>query len=183
MNRPMQLDLTSDPEWTPAPMPGANQGIELHRLDSRRGHFTIFAKFPAGFERDVAGGYEASEEFLVLDGELELQAGSYRRGDLTIVPGRFVRTHTRSPSGCRALAWFGGPPVFLPPAELTPCDDSVSTGRVGDSGLPSSEVASWAVGTRPSGVGEIEVVTADLSRWRRGEPGAIGPHDLVRRDL
>ena len=179
----MELDLTRVPEWTPAPIPGANQGIELHRLDSRPGHFTILAHFPAGFERDVAGGYEASEEFLVLDGELEFEGRSYGRGDLTVVPGRFLRTHMRSLSGCRALAWFGGPPVFLPAAELGPCDDFLSTGRVGDSGLPSSQVASWAVGTHPSGAGEIEVVTADLSRWRRGEPRPIGPDDLVRRDL
>jgi hypothetical protein len=119
MARPHLLDLRATQQpWRKVPMPGANLGLELVRLEADRDGFTILGRFPAGFARVAAGGYEVAEEFLVLDGELELEGTVVRRGDLCAVAAGVVRAPMRSPLGCRMLAWFAGPAVFLPAEEL-----------------------------------------------------------------
>jgi len=181
--RPTELDLTADHELRPAPMPGANLPLDLVRLDSPADRFSILGRFPAGFERTVPGGYAAAEEFLVLDGELELEGRLLGRGDLTVVPAGYPRTGMRSERGCLVLAWFGGLPDFRPHDELPACDARVTTVRVdGDDELPESPVASWARGEVPAGDGPVELVTAGLDRWTRAGTPAPGAGDLVRRE-
>lgn len=183
MSLPTELDLGAPSEWRPAPMPGANQPLAMFRLASPRDRFTIHGLFPRGFERVVPGGYAAAEEFLVLEGELELEGMRYRPGDLTVVPAAFPRTSMRSPDGCRVLAWFGGLPDFVPHDALPACDgaiESVSVHATDD--LPTSPVASWARGFVPDGDGEAEVITAGLGRWHRSAGAAPGAGDLVRRE-
>jgi hypothetical protein len=180
---PTALDLSAPPEWRAAPMPGANQPLQLVRLASPRDRFTIHGLFPRGFERVVPGGYAAAEEFLVLEGELELEGVVYRRGDLTVVPAAYPRTAMRSTGGCRVLAWFAGPPAFVPHEDLPPCEgaiQSVSVDATGD--LPGSPVASWARGALPDGDGEVEVVSAGLDRWCRATGVEPAARDLVRRE-
>jgi len=181
--RPTDLDLTVDHQLRPAPMPGANRQLDLLRLDSPPDRFSILGRFPAGFERTVPGGYAAAEEFLVLDGELELEGRLLRRGDLTVVPAGYPRTEMRTEQGCLVLAWFGGLPDFRPHDELPPCDVPVTTVRVdADGELPASPVASWARGEVPAGDAPVEVITADLTRWTRSGAPAPGAGDLVRRE-
>lgn len=189
MPRPTELDLTDlDAQaWRSVPMPGSNGGIELVPLAAPEGHFSILGRFPAGFERLTPGGYHASEEVLVLDGELLLEGATYRRGDLAVVPAELVRTDMRSPQGCVVLAWFAGPADFRPADDLGTCTDVVTAVRVPGDGprLASSEVAEWTVGDAlvPGGaVTTFEVVAADLSRWQRGPDLVIAPDDLVRRE-
>jgi len=122
---PTDLDLTVPQDWRPAPMPGANLPLDLVRLASPRDRFTIHGRFPGGFERLVPGGYVAAEEFLVLEGELELADVVYRRGDLTVIPAAYPRAGMRSSEGCRVLAWFGGLPEFLPADRLPPSEGAV----------------------------------------------------------
>ncbi|MCK5891443.1 MAG: hypothetical protein P1U38_07910 [Aeromicrobium sp.] len=193
MPRPTELDLTDlDAQpWRQVPMPGSNGGIELVPLAAPEGHFTILGRFPAGFERLTPGGYHASEEVLLLDGELELEGRTYRRGDLVVVPAEFLRTDMRSPQGCVVLAWFAGPAAFRPADALEACTDVITSVHVsdalgpGDSGpLISSGVAAWSVGDElvagASGP-VLEVVGAGLDRWAHdpSDPPAAG--DLVRR--
>ena len=184
MSAPTALDLTGPQPWRPVPMPGANRDLDLVRLASSRDRFAIHGRFPAGFERLVPGGYAAPEELLVLEGQLELEGVTYRRGDLTVVPGWYRRTAMRSPDGCRLLAWFGGLPKFLPADRLEPCRESIASVRVdGRDELPASPVATWARGATPAGSGMLDVVAADLSRWQHGQWLDIGGDDLARREL
>ncbi|MCB1004715.1 MAG: hypothetical protein KDB35_11085 [Acidimicrobiales bacterium] len=178
------LHLDGDHDWRAVPMPGADHDLEVVRLASPRGRFSILGRFPAGFERAEPGGYLAAEEFLVLDGELELEDLVLRRGDLTVVPGGYARRGMRSPQGCLVLAWFGGLPDFLPADALPPCSTPIVTVRVdaGDA-LPASPVALWSRGSVPLGDGEVEVVSAALDRWTRGGSPAPSSGDLVRREL
>ncbi|WP_229052084.1 hypothetical protein [Aeromicrobium sp. Leaf350] len=190
MPRPTELDLTDlDAQpWREVPMPGSNGGIELVPLAAPEGHFSILGRFPAGFERLTPGGYHASEEVLVLDGELLLEGGTYRRGDLVVVPAEFLRTDMRSPQGCVVLAWFAGPAAFLPADELEACTDVITSTRVtGATGpLVASGVAAWSVG-EPLVPGDPdfvrEVVAGDLSHWSRPPAQAPGDDALVRRGL
>ncbi|WP_296601403.1 hypothetical protein [Nocardioides sp.] len=143
----------------------------------------ILGRFPAGFERSVPGGYLAAEEFVVLDGELELEGELFGRGTLSVVPAGYPRTHMRSPQGALVLAWFGGLPEFLPHDALPPCAEQIRTVRVdGGEALPVSPVSVWRRGAVPPGEGEVEVVSADLSRWTRGAEPAPESGDLARRE-
>lgn len=190
MPRPAELDLTDlhDVSWREVPMPGSNGGIELVPLAAPEGHFTILGRFPAGFERSTPGGYHASEEVLLLDGELELEGRTYRRGDLVVVPAEFLRTDMRSPKGCLVLAWFAGPADFRPADELAACSDVITSVHVtGASGsLVSSGVAAWSVGDElvaGASVPVLEVVGAGLDRWVRDPVDAPAAEDLVRRGV
>lgn len=169
MARPTSLDLTdlsdAGQRWRRVPMDGANVGIDVVPLASHPADFVILARFPAGFERPVAGGYHAAETFLVLEGELQLNGMTVRRGDLTHVPAEIVRSGMFTTDGCTALAWFSGPATFLTPDALGECTLAVSTARVDDT-TPSGAVlatpeADW---TLASGTGG-ERVDVGLTTW------------------
>src|SRR5690606_31433543 len=103
-----------------------------------------------GFVRDVPGGYVDAEEFLVLDGWLELEGVRRVPGHLVHVPAGFVRSHVHTEQGCTALAWFGGPADFVSADRLPPCADGISAIAVaalaGDPAAGPSAVMSdgWA---------------------------------------
>jgi hypothetical protein len=184
VSRPTEIDLTSTLQaWRTVPMPGANDGIELVPLASAPDRFTILGRFPAGFERLTPGGYRCSEEFLVLDGELEFEGTTCTRGDLTVVPTHLVRTAMRTTAGCLVLAWFGGPAIFRRPDELDEPDGEIVSVRAIErsSTLPRSAVGSWARGP-VTDEDVFEVIDDELRSWRRGA-GAAPAGTLVRHDL
>jgi hypothetical protein len=164
-------------------MPGSNGGIELVPLACASGSFAILGRFAAGFERLTPGGYRCSEEFLVIDGELEFEGTTYVRGDLTVVPAHLLRTGMRSPQGCLLLAWFGGPATFQAPDELDRADGAIVSARTSDRSapLPGSPVGAW---TRGPAVrhGVVDVVDPELGSWQRG-PADAAAGALVRHDL
>ena len=186
MTAPSRVVLTDPQSWTAAPMPGSSHPLDLVRLAAAPGRFTIHARFPAGFARLEPGGYRATEEFLVLDGALEIDDTVYRRGDLTVVPSDYRRGSMRSPGGCRVLAWFDGRADFLPGDQLGQCREPLvstsidSAGAVGH--LLTSSVATWGRGASGAGA-TVEVVSANLDCWERGGALTPGSRDLVRREL
>lgn len=168
MSRPTTVDLTTaDPRWRDVPMPGANAPFALTRLASAAGTFVLYGRFPAGFTRDVAGGYTVAEEFIVLDGELTIGTATYRRGDLTVIPAGYLRPGMSTVDGCTVLAWFGGPAEFHAAGGLP---DAHSDGLVSvpvDRGLPRG----WTLGSLAAPAAGGDEVTADLRTWRRLAPG------------
>lgn len=139
-------------------MPGANLGIELVPVRSVGKAFTMLGRFPPGFDRPGPGGYLAAEEFLVLDGELELEDVVAGRGDLCAVPARWERTAMRSRGGCTVLAWFSGAADYRPAAELD--------GRAGEGLSRVRPLADPAGGC---------VLRTDEARWL-----VTGPADMPR---
>jgi hypothetical protein len=184
MSRPSDLDLTAMQQhpWREVPMPGANLGLELVPLASAGETFTILGRFPAGFDRPTRGGYLGAEEFLVLDGFLEIEGQRYARGDLTFIPAGFLRTTMQAPEGCTVLAWFGGPAIFRTPDELG--EDAVTDGIVsvrvdallGEDFLVTSE-ARWSVGQAATGPDDDGVDLAMGTWWH----GAAERDDLALR--
>ena len=184
MSRPTDLDLTtSQHPWRRVPMPGANDDIELVPLACASGRFTILGRFAAGFERVTPGGYECSEEFLVIDGELEFEGTTFVRGDLAVVPAQLVRTGMRSPRGCVLLAWFGGPAEFRAPDALGRADGAIVAVRTSDRSvsLPSSAVGAWTRGPATHD-DVVDVVDLERGSWQRG-PAVAAAGTLVRQDL
>lgn len=96
------------------PMPGANAPVRLRRLhlDRRTLASLSVVRFPAGWVRPVTGHYLVGEEFVVLDGRLELNGALHVRGDWAWLPPRATRSHTATPDGATALAWFSGAPEW-----------------------------------------------------------------------
>jgi len=170
------LTLTrEDHQYTSVPMPGANASLSMLRLGSARGAFTLHGHFPAGFDRTVPGGYHVSEEFLLLEGELEFDGRMLRPGDLTYVPAHYLRTRMASKTGCAVLAWFGGPAVFVPAGEF---DDAVHAGvesvsvlNPTVSGLLETPESKWVA--HPGGTDAAfwpvtgDVLSAGLTEWAR----------------
>lgn len=175
MARPTTLDLeAADQPWRTVPMEGANVDLDVVPLASGADEFVILAKFPAGFVRDVPGGYHAAETFLVLDGELTLDGHELSRGDLTHVPAERLREDMRTVGGCLALAWFSGAATYLTPEELGASEGDIRTVRLPgapDGVLLETPEAVWSIG--PSSGGES--IDVQLSRWTLEEPGRPGP--------
>ncbi len=184
MSAPGEVDLTVAPPWRSIPMPGSEQQLDVVRLASPRDRLTLHCRFPVGFERTVPGGYAVSEEFLVLEGELEIGERTCVPGDLVVVPARYLRPGMRAPRGCRVLAWFGGPADFVEAGGLQACHEplvSVPTAAAARGHLAASDAGTWSRGAVPEGDGVVEVVSGDLASWRRGDV-TPGPDDLVRRE-
>lgn len=192
MTRPVEVELAgANPRWRDVPMPGANAPFSLVRLDSAEGAFVVHGHFPAGFERPTPGGYEAAEEFLVLDGRLHLEDEVFERGDLVFVPARFRRTWMSAPEGCTVLAWFGGPAIFIPADELPGAHgDGLRAVRGATAAEPGPLLqlssATWTLSADgdpdPGLPGDL--VTADLTRWqRRGTGVAPSGGCLVRTEI
>lgn len=158
-------------------MPGANLPFALTPLASPAGTFALYGRFPAGFTRDVAGGYTVAEEFMVLDGELTIGTATYRRGDLTVVPGGYLRPGMSTVGGCTVLAWFGGPAEFLPAGELPDAHTDGLVSAPVDRDLPHG----WTLGSLAAPAASGDEVTADLCAWRRLAPGdRPAPTSFVR---
>lgn len=179
MSRVTGLDLTAaEQPWREVPMPGANLGLELVPLASSGETFSILGRFPAGFDRPTQGGYFGAEEFLVLDGYLELEGQRYSRGDLTYIPANYLRTTMQAPEGCTVLAWFGGAAIFRTADELG--DAAVTDGIVsvpvdallGEDFLVTSE-ARWSFGDIATQADDDGVDLA-MSTWWHGAAGGEG---------
>lgn len=188
MSRPTELDLTAaEQPWRQVPMPGANMGVDLVPLASAGETFALLVRFPAGFDRSTPGGYVCAEEFVVLDGFVEIEGHRYGRGDLTFIPAHFLRTSMVAPEGCTAIAWFGGPAVFRTADELG--DEAVSTGiesvaldaLLGDDFLVTSE-ARWSVDLDVTGPDDDGIDLA-LTRWWHGAAAADQALGLRRRPI
>ena len=100
--------------WREAPMPCA-AALEMALLPRLAdGGFRAFVRFPAGWWRPQVGHYAVPEEFLVLEGELELSGDTWKRGELAWIPAWQRRHDLGSRAGCLVFAWFGGTPRWIP---------------------------------------------------------------------
>ena len=100
--------------WREAPMPGASPVAMALLPKLPDGAFRAFVRFPAGWSRPDVGHYAVPEEFLVLEGELELSSKTWKPGSLVWVPAWQRRHDLQSDAGCLVFAWFGGTPRWIP---------------------------------------------------------------------
>ncbi len=179
--KPLRLDLNAPGAlWQSADMPSANMGIDLVRLGSAPDELAILGRFPAGFERSEAGGYDVAESFIVLSGALHLEGMTASRGTLCFLPAGLSRSPMRAPQGCLVLAWFGGLAHFRPARQLTaPAEGAMSAVQiprkeVDSPVLVTSDATWWIVHARDidSFRGEVDVVDLALTSWARVTPGA-----------
>jgi len=101
-------------EWHDLTIPDSSPKVAVAQLRKEEGGaFWSLVRFPAGWERPVAGHYVVDEEFWILEGELVLNEIPYRQGEGTRVAAEAARTDTRSPLGALVVARFGGAATWV----------------------------------------------------------------------
>ena len=110
----------------------------LHRDPASRAQ-TLFVRFPEGWQRPVAGFYEAAEELIVVSGVLHMSEVTYGPGDWGYVPAGSVRTSTSAETECVVFARFDGPARWREAAEASGPPPMMAPLRAGNasSAVPS----------------------------------------------
>ena len=102
--------------WVAVAMDGSAQPIYTMLLsyDRSTGRRRLLVRFPADFSRVEPGSYQTGEEFLVLEGSLELGEQRFEPGDLVVIEAEAIRPATTSAAGALALVAFGARPRWTP---------------------------------------------------------------------
>lgn len=176
-------------------IPGAPAPAFVRRLlgSAAAGWSVLLVRFPAGWERPEEGCYDVLEEFVILDGWLEMSGRRWSQGSYGLVPAGALRARTRSDGGALALAYFPGAPGWQPrqwwsdAAEIVglPLDAEPTGGGVTlrDDSYGRTDWTARRAELAPGT--EIEQLDVAPALWRTGvevldAPGA--PH-LLRRHL
>ena len=118
------LDVPDD-RWLELTIPGSAPQVRLCRLraDPVSKASVSLVRFPPGWHRPGVGHYLPAEEFVVLEGSIEV-IGTHGAGDYVYLPPRTVRADTRSDEGALVIAWFSGVPEWVDgePALTAPQD-------------------------------------------------------------
>ena len=155
-------------EWNATPMPGSIQPVQLARLPvASDGAFRAFVRFPAGWQRAAAGHYAAAEEFLVLEGELELNGSTWAEGRFAWIPAYQPRHGLASRPGCLVFAWFSAAPRWVPGGPPR------SPG-----GGAAHRTQILEQGPAPAGMG-CETLGLRSRRWQADETGASYADEAV----
>lgn len=174
-------------EWRATAMPGAATPVELARLPRLAdGAFRAFVRFPAGWSRAEAGHYPVAEEFLVVEGDLQLNGATWEAGGYAWIPAFRARRDLGSRSGCLVFAWFGGPPDWR--AGRAPANEPASGDRAFAHWREAPAIdgvhvlhegpghRSWVAQGGASGAAALEIMDWTTRRWRFGLPDAgCGP--------
>lgn len=87
-------------------------GVEVKTLsrDREGGAASLILRYPAGWRRTGPEHLHADEEFLVLDGALELNGRRYGDKAYAHLPAGYTRHDTASPEGATVLTFFSARP-------------------------------------------------------------------------
>ena len=90
----------------------ARADVEAKMLsrDDADGSSTAVLRYPAGWSRSAPEHLTAHEEFLVLDGAIEINGRLYQKHSYAFLPAGFVRERARSTRGAVLLTMFYGEP-------------------------------------------------------------------------
>ncbi len=98
--------------WRPG-LPGPDRPDVSSKLlshDDQDGSATTIVRYPAGWSRERREHLTAHEEFLVLEGEIEINGRRYAAHSYGFLPAGFVRESARSSHGAVLLTMFYGEP-------------------------------------------------------------------------
>lgn len=176
-------------------IPGGNPAVHTARLhvDDASRASTLLVRFPAGWERPSAGSYSSAEEFVLLDGTIEMNDITYRAGDWVYVPAGAERRNTVAPGGALALARFAGPARWRPGEghDTAPLTTSLAASPPGTGASPLGPgtarllhvgedlVSSWLLDGLPPGESpapvEAELLTLEKRVWAWAPAGSPLP--------
>jgi hypothetical protein len=98
--------------WSRALAGSTRTDVEVKVLshDPVDGSSTCIVRYPPGWERTAPEHLLTHEEFLVLDGALELNGRRYEPQTYAFLPAGYVREQAGAPHGAVLLTMFYGPP-------------------------------------------------------------------------
>lgn len=105
----MNIVNESDLDWVDFEIPDSSAPVRIGRFRLDKEGMTALVRFPPGWDRPVAGYYEAEEQFLVLEGDLNVGGIEYAVGDFGNWKANQVRRVSSSESGALTIAYFDGP--------------------------------------------------------------------------
>ncbi|MGA3564507.1 cupin domain-containing protein [Melissospora conviva] len=110
---PIDLRAEDQGQWLDLTLPGSEPPVRMRRLhaDPETKASVSLVRFPAGWRRPGTGWYPVAEEFVVLEGGMEV-VGTHGAGDYVYLPPRAIRAGTASPQGALVLAYFAGAPKW-----------------------------------------------------------------------
>ena len=86
---------------------------------------TVLVRYPAGWRADGVEHLDALEEFLVLDGELEINGIVYGPQGYAALPARYPRRTQSAPGGAVVLSMLHGRPTPRPGEAAEPYDPAM----------------------------------------------------------
>jgi len=107
--------------WAPHDLSALPAGVEAKVLssDDETGARSMLLRYPAGYAAP-ARALTTDEEFLVLDGALEIGGRAYGHFNFGHFPAGFESGERRSAQGAVVLTFFSGRPEIGPPGEYDP---------------------------------------------------------------
>ncbi len=124
---PAVVDLmVAEHAWLDVRIPGSDRDVRLTRLhaDGASGASVSLVEFPVGWRRPEAGHYTCAEEFVVLRGAITVSGLTHRGGQYAFLPPGALRTGSGTPEGCLAVAYFSGPPRWIPENSIGNAENS-----------------------------------------------------------
>lgn len=106
---------------------GARPEVESKTLsiDDAGTDATTVVRYPAGWRRHAPEHLTCHEEFLVLEGELEVNGRRYGLHQYGFFPAGYVRSEAASPNGATVLTMFYGAPQIVAGAPDAPHDSAL----------------------------------------------------------
>jgi hypothetical protein len=86
--------------------------VKFLSRDPGTGACSLLARYPAGWHREGTEYLEASEEFYVLDGEIQVNRQGYGNDCYAYLPRHWPRSAMRSDKGAVVLAFYDREPVL-----------------------------------------------------------------------
>jgi hypothetical protein len=183
------ISLQDVDSWLDIQIPGSDRPAAMHVLhsDADTGAAVSLVRFPAGWSRPEAGHYTPAEEFVVLDGALQV-GRTHTAGDYVYLPPRTVRQPSSTEHGALVVAWFSATPTWVtgeptrPPAGDIVVSRASGVLRAGAPEVPGTyEVGGSAPGPRPS---DADVLDVAGRQWEWVPAGAsanlVGPGQHTR---
>jgi hypothetical protein len=100
--------------WTRG-VQGIRADVESKTLsaDDTDGSSTCIVRYPAGWAREAPEALSTHEEFLVLDGSIEINGRRHERHTYAFLPAHYPRGSVRSATGAVLLTMFHGAPRIV----------------------------------------------------------------------
>jgi hypothetical protein len=113
--------------WRPGLRSAGRSDVEVKLLsaDDTDGSCTSIVRYPAGWQRVGAEHSSCHEEFLVLDGWIEINGRRYDRQCYGFLPAHYPRDTARAPDGAVLLTMFYGAPSYRSGAASTRYDSKL----------------------------------------------------------
>jgi hypothetical protein len=102
--------------WSDGLYGGGRPGVAVRTLslDEDTGASSLVVRYPPGWERSGPEHLPVDEEFLVLQGSIEIDGVRYDRLDYGFLPARHVRRAAKSDAGALVVTFFEGEPRPVP---------------------------------------------------------------------